>query len=205
MSSVVGIDEVGRGPIAGPLCVCALRISNACNLMNEGLIRDSKKLSAKKRIDLFTKIKEEKERGSLDFVLIYISSSKIDAFGMAVALKKAVAQALEKLTVGRTEAILLDGALKAPEKYLNQKTIIRDDESERAIAFASIAAKVSRDRKMISFAKKFPDYGFEKHKGYGTRFHYKAIEEFGLTSIHRRSFCKNLDIVDIDSPRAKPH
>ena len=111
--------------------------------------------------------------------------------GLSKSIKNCLKKALAKLKVKPSEClVLLDGGLKAPKKYKNQQTIIRGDEKERAIAFASIVAKVSRDALMCKLAKKYPKYSFEIHKGYGTEKHRKFIKENGLCPEHRRCFCK---------------
>jgi ribonuclease HII len=192
MNSTVGIDEVGRGPLAGPLCVCALRLTPKSQFYSNTGVRDSKKLTEKKRIVLFKILKKEAQEGSVFYALSYVSPRMIDSFGISKALLLATEKALEKLQVGKTETILLDGSLKAPSTYLNQTTIIKGDESEVSIALASVVAKVSRDKRMRSYAKKWPEYEFENNKGYGTVRHYEAIRQYGLCNIHRRSFLKRV-------------
>ena len=162
---VVGIDEVGRGPLAGPVAVAAvamreLQISNQDLRFFKG-IRDSKKLSAKKRTEWFLKIKKSQD---LKFAVSFISPSVIDKKGISFALRLAVKRCLEKLLSAHKLKIInyklfLDGSLFAPPEY-KQKTIIKGDEKVSIIAAASIIAKVTRDRRMVSLSKKFPDYSF---------------------------------------------
>jgi len=134
----------------------------------------------------------ERERG-VRYAVSLSSANVIDRRGIAKAVASCIARALSRLEVQPEECrILLDGSLKAPAHFMYQKTIIGGDDSEPSIALASIAAKVRRDRFMKSLAKKFPEYGFEVHKGYGTKMHIKAIEEMGLSDVHRSSFCRNL-------------
>jgi len=190
MNSVVGIDEVGRGPLAGPLCVCALKLTPKSQFYSSPIVRDSKKLTEKQRLVFFELLKKEAQEGSVFYKLSYLSPQVIDTLGMSKALLLATKKTLEKLNVGKNETILLDGSLKAPSIYTNQTTIIKGDETEKSIALASIVAKVSRDKRMCSYAKRWPEYEFECNKGYGTLRHYRAIRTYGPCAIHRRSFLK---------------
>ena len=131
----------------------------------------------------------------MPFAVSSVSNVLIDMFGISAATRLAVGRCLKKLAMDyglRTmdSKILLDGSLYAPKTYENQETIIKGDEKIPIIAVASIIAKVKRDRAMVRLHKKFPQYGFAVHKGYGTKFHQKAIKTHGLCSIHRRSFCR---------------
>lgn len=134
--------------------------------------------------------------GQLNFAVAFSSSSMIDTYGIVPAIKSALARALEKVLearpLGLEMEILLDGNLRAPENFSNQRTIIRGDEIEPIISLASIAAKVERDRLMVRLATKYPVYSFETHKGYGTAAHCALIRTNGLSAIHRRSFCGSL-------------
>src|SRR3989344_4808776 len=171
MKYVYGIDEAGRGPLAGPVSVGVFGAEKKMEkwlLKNifENKLRDSKKLSPNKIID---------ENGI----------SKAVRLGISKSLSPKVLKC----------KIRLDGLLKAPPKFKNQKTIIKGDEKNVFIACASIVAKVSRDRLMCQLAKKYPKYGFEIHKGYGTVLHRTLIKKYGLSVIHRKTFCKNLTIL----------
>ncbi len=198
---IVGIDEVGRGPIAGPVAVGALCIDvkHAKAMLSRAEyralfsgIKDSKKLSPEKREEWFAKICLAQKAGALDFAVIFISAKEIDTKGLAPAIKKALQKSLQKVAPDPTNArVLLDGSLYAPAEYKNQKTIIKGDLKEPIIGLASIVAKVMRDRKMVVYAKKYPDYGFEIHKGYGTKKHYEKIKIHGLSPLHRKSFLRN--------------
>ena len=210
---IIGIDEVGRGPIAGPVAVCAFLIKNeSLNLdfctsptcakkgkkhvsAQSGLpkLRDSKKLSKKQREIWFEFLKAEKEKGNCDFAVSFVSSENIDKFGIAKCIQKALDSSL--LNLVKTSSLetshyklMLDGGLHAPKEFIYQETIIRGDELHSVISCASIVAKVSRDKVMENFAKKYPEYGFENHVGYGTKAHYEAIKKSGLTPIHRKTF-----------------
>lgn len=192
MKSVVGVDEVGRGPLAGPLSVCALKLTEKSRFYLSRDIRDSKKLTEKKRVEIFNLLKKEALEGRVEYAVSSVSAHMIDTLGISKALSLATGRVLGKLQIEKTEMILLDGSLKAPSLYKNQSTIIKGDESETSIALASIVAKVSRDRRMYSYAKRWPEYGFENNKGYGTESHYRAIQHNGLCKIHRRSFLKKM-------------
>jgi ribonuclease HII len=201
---VVGIDEVGRGPLAGPVAVCAFKMHKNFNTKSfsprqigfsfdwGGKIKDSKKLTHLKRVEIFEILEKLKKEKIVNYFVCYESARKIDKIGLGKAIKNCLKNALVKLKVKPSECIvLLDGGLKAPQKYNNQKTIIKGDEKERVIAFASIVAKVRRDALMCKLAKKYPKYSFEIHKGYGTKKHRDLIKKNGLCFEHRRSFCKN--------------
>lgn len=222
---IIGIDEVGRGPIAGPVAVCAfcttldfldhISTGESATSPTGGWklpkLRDSKKLSRKQRGIWFEFLKKQKEDGVCDFAVSFVSSENIDKFGISKCIQKALDEALHKVTQPeilfemssdeggegarpfRKESlasfrIFLDGGLKAPKEYIHQETIIKGDELHPIISCASIIAKVSRDKVMEGFSKKYPEYGFDHHAGYGTRAHYEAIKKHGQTSIHRKSF-----------------
>lgn len=192
---IVGIDEAGRGPIAGPVAVGVFCISRKVfdhhgKALFAG-VRDSKKLTAASREAWYAKLKQWKNDGTADFAVCFGSAKMIDTKGIVPAIRNAMARALQKIAVDPKQAsILLDGSLCAPEEYCYQKTIIGGDDKEQVISLASIAAKVSRDSRMIRLAKKYPAYGFDAHKGYGTKVHYRAIQKEGISDQHRTSFLK---------------
>lgn len=193
MKYVVGIDEVGRGPLAGPVTVCVVACEQNLykKLMKDKCLprsgKDSKKLSSQNRLIYSEYLKKT----GIKYSIIDISNKIIDKKGISFAIKTAIKKAVEKLMLDPKECeVLLDGGLKAPEEFVRQKTIIKGDEKEKIISWASILAKVARDALMCKIAKKYPKYGFEKHKGYGTVDHRKAIKKYGLSEIHRESFCK---------------
>ncbi|MDO8564486.1 MAG: ribonuclease HII [bacterium] len=189
----IGIDEVGRGPLAGPLCVgaCLIVGRSRHSRVFRG-VKDSKQLTPLVRQEWFGKISAWKQEGTCRFASVFVGEKTIDRRGLSASLRLAVYRVLRKLDVSSTQCrVLLDGSLYAPKRFFNQETIIRGDESEPLIALASIVAKVRRDKRMERLAKKFPQYGFDVHKGYGTREHYKALRKYGITPIHRRSFLKN--------------
>jgi len=193
ITHIVGIDEVGRGPLAGPVTVCACKVPHDFEMSHFAGIKDSKKLSPKAREEWFVKISDLKKSGILDFAFSSVSAGDIDIIGIALAIKRALNEALLALSlIPETTRVKLDGALKAPEKFIFQETIIKGDEKIPIISAASIVAKVTRDRHMTEQAKLYPLYGFEKHKGYGTKNHFELIRQHGLSPIHRKSFCKNI-------------
>ncbi len=195
MKYLIGIDEVGRGPIAGPVAVGAfIFLTKEASRFFKG-VKESKQLSETKREEWFTKIQEAHKQGLINFAVTFQSEKVIDTKGISFAIKKSLATSLAKLEIDPAKAeVLLDGGLKAPPEYTNQKTIIKGDAKETVIALASICAKVLRDRKMVKYSKKYKEYSFEINKGYGTRGHYEAIKRFGMAALHRRSFCKRIII-----------
>ena len=198
--TVVGIDEVGRGPIAGPVAVCALCLQNDfdaenfCSLvkLRTKKIRDSKKLSHLQRVKWLEKINEERDTGNIIYKVSFESNKVIDDKGIVFAITRALENSLDYLNKNKNDCeVLLDGGLKAPVEYKNQKTIIKGDEKELAIALASIVAKVERDTLMVKLSLKHTGYGLEKHKGYGTAEHYRALKNKGISMIHRKSFLRD--------------
>lgn len=188
---VIGIDEVGRGPLAGPVAVGAL-VATPRMLRRFRSIKESKQLSEYEREEWYARIKllDGKE---LHFAVSFVSADMIDKKGINFALRLALARSLKKLNVSpKSCEVLLDGGLYAPQEYRRQKTIVHGDAKETVIAMASVVAKVLRDRRMVRLSKTHPHYGFAAHKGYGTKAHYRAIRKHGLSPEHRRSFCKKL-------------
>ncbi len=204
---IIGIDEAGRGPIAGPVAVgaCMIKSDSIDDISKElieglmrGKLKDSKKLSEKKRAEIFTWVQTKQEAGQLSFVVSMGASNTIDNVGIVPTIKRGISKVLTQLVKGSESdvRVLLDGGLRAPEVFKHQETIVRGDEREVVISLASIVAKVTRDEYMKKLGEKYKregkDYKFERHKGYGTKAHYKAIGEYGLCSEHRRSFCKSI-------------
>ncbi len=189
---LIGIDEAGRGPLAGPIAVGAFSVRSKDTLKKFKGVKDSKQLSELQREEWFKRIKEERNNGMIGFAVSFSSAEVIDTKGITHATRAALNRCLKRLEkhdfAARKSRILLDGSLYAPSRYKDQKTIIDGDAKKPIIALASICAKVLRDRKMKRLAKKYPKYGFEIHKGYGTKAHYKAIKKHGLSEIHRKSF-----------------
>ncbi len=196
---LIGIDEVGRGPLAGPVAVGAFLIPiinlNKVRRIFRG-VKESKQLNESRREAWFSIIQNAQRDGLIDFKVTFKSEKIIDGKGLSFAIRSALAKSIGDLRIADKKInpiqskVLLDGGLKAPVEYVNQKTIIKGDEREMVIALASICAKVLRDRKLVKFAKRYPHFGFDIHKGYGTRAHYSAIKKHGICPIHRRSFLK---------------
>ena len=221
---IIGIDEAGRGPLAGPITVAAVLLPKTSTVQNRKFlkgIKDSKKTSPRVREEWFCLFRKSEH---LTFQVSSVSSKIIDRRGITYAVGIAVARCLERFSknfqfpISPPKAdpsavparakppfppeadqppagadnfqIFLDGSLYAPDKYPNQRTIIKGDETVPVISAASIVAKITRDRKMLRLAKKYPQYGFEIHKGYGTYAHERAIKKHGFCDIHRRSFCR---------------
>lgn len=188
---VIGIDEAGRGPIAGPVAVGAVLIPTS--LVTPTEFRDSKKLAQHKREFAFMGMQEQMEEGALRFSVAMTGPARIDAAGINTAIAEAIDRALKRLEVNPREClVMLDGGLRAPKRFPHQVTIVRGDQKEYAIALASIAAKVQRDEKMRRISFEMPEYGFDGHKGYGTHEHYQCIRKHGLSIWHRKSFLKEL-------------
>lgn len=192
---VVGIDEVGRGPLAGPVMVCACKVAPDFDFSHFDGIRDSKQLSAQKREQWFQKILDLKSQGLLDYAHTSISAVEIDSMGISKSIQKAIQESLAALSlVADATEIFLDGSLKAPPEFEIQQTIIKGDEKIPIISAASIIAKVMRDKYMEEQAILYPTYGFDAHKGYGTSSHYKAIQKHGISPLHRKTFLKKLNL-----------
>lgn len=189
MKFMLGVDEAGRGPLAGPVSVGVVAVSEGFDVALEFPgVADSKAISEKKRELVFSMLEDRVQKGDVRFVVELPSAEDIDREGIAVVIRKAVSRAVNQLAPDAAQVqVLLDGSLKAPMEYA-QKTIIGGDATEPIISLASIAAKVTRDRYMVQMAEKYPGYGFEKHKGYGTKAHYEALMELGLSDIHRKSY-----------------
>jgi ribonuclease HII len=195
MKYLVGIDEVGRGPVAGPVYVCAfLAETDEIENIVSGIklpLRDSKKLTEKMRDKWFAYLLDLAKQKKIRYIMTKASNTEIDDKGIAVCIRAAVDNCLEKLNFDPAETkVFLDGGLKTLDKY-NQETVIKGDENIPVIALASIVAKVSRDREMTELAKIHDKYSWEENKGYGTKAHMDAIREFGTCELHRVSFLKN--------------
>ncbi len=180
---VAGVDEAGRGPLAGPVFAAAVILPD--DVLIEG-INDSKKLSEKKREELFDVIREK----AVAYSIYSVDEKRIDDINILQATFEAMRGAVNELEK-KPSFVLIDGD-KTPGLDVPHKTVVKGDSKSMAIAAASILAKVSRDRYIVKMGEKYPGYGFEKHKGYGTKAHYEAIAEFGISPIHRRSFLRKL-------------
>lgn len=180
---ICGIDEAGRGPLAGPVAVAAVIMPKDSFI--EG-VNDSKKISEKKREMLYEKIKEE----AIAWSVILLDEKEIDELNILNATKKALTLAIKDLKV-KPDRIVVDALEHIDTLGIPYTSIIKGDAKVYSIACASILAKVTRDRVMQEWDKIYPQYGFAKHKGYGTAMHIKAIKENGICSIHRKTFVKN--------------
>lgn len=188
---MVGIDEAGRGPLAGPVAVGVVVVPARFNQKLLKGVRDSKQMSELGREIWYEKLRVFEVEHDVRHTVQFASAAHIDRYGIVSAVRAATARALRILELNPVRVeILLDGALRAPKKFVYQKTIIGGDASEPLISLASVAAKVRRDRLMYRLAVRYPEYGFDEHKGYGTKKHYDALTVHGLSDIHRKSFCK---------------
>lgn len=202
MTHLVGIDEAGRGPLAGPVAVGVVVVPKDFDWALVVGATDSKQMTEKARERMYETLVSLQQDGLLRFAVGFSSARVIDTIGIVPAIQRALNDALREVTEGTAETptdfasyeVLLDGGLTAPKEFTNQKTIIRGDQSEQVISLASIAAKVLRDKLMVELAVLYPQYSLEKHKGYGTLVHRRAIQEQGLSDIHRATFCTRLHI-----------
>jgi ribonuclease HII len=188
---ILGVDEAGRGPLAGPVAVGVVRVPVRFNLRRAfpGL-NDSKQLSPKKRTELYDEAVARARAGELAFCIRLSGAHYIDTFGITRAVRRGVWGGVRALAPDPAEVkVFLDGLLAAPPEY-RQETIIGGDALVPAISLASVMAKVRRDKLMERMAQLYPKYVFDQHKGYGTEAHYRAIRRHGLCDIHRKSFCK---------------
>ena len=183
---VCGIDEAGRGPLAGPVVVASVMLPK--DSMIEG-VNDSKKVSEKKREKLYDLILNE----AISYGIGIIYQDEIDKINILQATKKGLTEALKQMKV-RPDVILVDALNGIDTLGIPYKSIIKGDAKSYSIAAASIIAKVTRDRIMREWDKVYPEYGFINHKGYGTAQHIQAIREYGLCPLHRRSFTKNIKV-----------
>lgn len=187
MKYIAGIDEVGRGPLAGPVLAAAVILPENCCING---INDSKKLSAEKRERLYDEICSK----ALAISFAMEDNKVIDNINILNATLSAMRKAVEDLSI-KPQVLLID-ALKIPDLEIRQEGIIKGDEKSASIAAASIIAKCVRDRLMLDLSKSYPQYGFEQNKGYGTQAHLAAIAKYGISPIHRRSFTRRLEGAD---------
>lgn len=180
---ICGVDEAGRGPLAGPVYAAAVILPSDCVI--EGL-NDSKKLTEKKREALFDEIKEK----ALAYGIASADEKEIDKINILNATFLVMKRAIDSLSV-KPDLALIDGNQK-PHTDIEEVTVIKGDAKSMSIAAASVLAKVSRDRFMLEMAEKYPQYEFARHKGYGTKLHYEKIAQYGVCDIHRRTFLKKI-------------
>lgn len=179
---ICGIDEVGRGPLAGPVVAGAVILPKDCDIL---YLNDSKQLSEKKREELYDIIMEK----AVAVGLGEVSNERIDEINILQATYEAMRMAIKNLKV--KPDILLNDAVTIPQVDIKQVPIIKGDAKSISIAAASIVAKVTRDRKMVEYAKQYPEYNFDGNKGYGAQVHIEAIKKYGPTPLHRRTFIGN--------------
>ena len=179
---VCGVDEAGRGPLAGPVCAAAVILPKGHVIKG---VNDSKKLTEKKREALYDVIIEE----ALDYCIAFADEKEIDELNILQATYLAMKRAVEGLKLD-CDFALIDGN-RMPPLDIDGETVIKGDSRSESIAAASILAKVTRDRLMLELAEKYPQYQFEKHKGYGTKLHYEMLDKYGPSDIHRQSFLKS--------------
>lgn len=182
--SVCGVDEAGRGPLAGPVCAAAVILPMDFEIKE---LNDSKKLSEKKREQLFDVIKQN----AISYSIAYASVEEIEEFNILEATFLAMERAVNGLDK-KADYVLIDGNRTPKGLLIPSETIIKGDAKSYSISAASILAKVSRDRLMLEYDKEYPQYNFKKHKGYGTKEHTDAIRKYGPCKIHRMSFLKNI-------------
>lgn len=181
---ICGIDEAGRGPLAGPVCAAAVILPFGTDIPG---LNDSKKLSEKKREALFPVITEK----AVAYGIGFASEQEIDEINILNATFLAMRRAVEALNIS-PDLLLIDGNQKPKIGAGEEVTVVKGDMKSVSIAAASVLAKVSRDRYMLEKAREYPQYAFEKHKGYGTKLHYEKIAEFGVSPIHRKTFLKKI-------------
>lgn len=195
MKYLAGIDEAGRGALAGPVAVGMVLVRTDFDFPrlaeSWGEIRDSKGYSEKRREELYESLKSLQEKQRLTYSVEFTSAEVIDEKGITEAIQQAI-DLLLKAVDHKECTVKLDGSLKAPQKFQDQETIIKGDELEPVISLASICAKVERDRYMRKLSEKYPYYDFAHNKGYGTKSHRVAIEGNGVCDIHRRSFLSSI-------------
>ncbi len=186
---LLGVDEAGRGPLAGPVSVGIVSVPFNFDIKKTfPTANDSKQLSERERESIYKEMSGRAKAGELAFCVRFVGARAIDEIGISRAVKRGVWSGVRKLSPSpRNVKVLLDGLLVAPEEY-EQETIIKGDAKEPVISLASIVAKVRRDRLMKKLAETYPEYLFEVHKGYGTKKHYEMLTKFGPSDIHRRSF-----------------
>ena len=183
VSIICGVDEAGRGPLAGPVCAAAVILPRNIEIVG---LNDSKKLSEKSREKLYDEICEK----AMSFGIAFASVEEIEEFNILNAAMLAMNRAIAQLEP-QPELALIDGN-RSSAIEINSRCVIKGDAKCADIAAASILAKVTRDRYMLEMAEKYPEYHFERHKGYGTKLHYEALREYGPCEIHRPSFLRKM-------------
>lgn len=181
---ICGVDEAGRGPLAGPVCAAAVILPENIDISG---INDSKKLSEKKRELLFTEITEK----AISYSVAFATVEEIEEHNILNATFLAMNRAIDGLNV-KPDFAIIDGNLLPRGIKINASPLVKGDSRSLSVAAASILAKVTRDRLLLEYDKDFPEYGFSSHKGYGTKAHIEAIKKYGVLNIHRKSFLKKI-------------
>lgn len=180
---ICGVDEAGRGPLAGPVAVAAVILPDDCDIAG---LNDSKKISEKKREQLYPIICEK----AIAWSVVLVEHDEIDRINILQATMNGMAKAVETLKI-KPDYAIIDGN-RLPQMQTPSQYVIKGDAKSMSIAAASVLAKVTRDRLMMEYDEKYPEYQFAKHKGYGTKLHYEMIEQFGISPIHRKTFLKKV-------------
>ena len=181
---IAGIDEAGRGPLAGPVVAASVILPKDCEIL---YLNDSKQLSAKRRDELFDEIKQK----AIAYGIGIVSQGRIDDINILQATYEAMREAIGRMFEKQNPDLLLVDAVHIPDVDIKQVGIVKGDAKSVSIAAASILAKVTRDRFMVEMDKLYPEYGFASHKGYGSKSHIEAIKKYGASPIHRQTFIKN--------------
>ena len=181
---IAGIDEAGRGPLAGPVVAASVILPKDCEIL---YLNDSKQLSVKRRDELFDEIKQK----AIAYGIGIVSQGRIDDINILQAPYEAMREAIGRMSEKQNPDLLLVDAVHIPDVDIKQVGIVKGDAKSVSIAAASILAKVTRDRFMVEMDKLYPEYGFASHKGYGSKFHIEAIKKYGASPIHRQTFIKN--------------
>ena len=181
---IAGIDEAGRGPLAGPVVAASVILPKDCEIL---YLNDSKQLSAKRRDELFDEIKQK----AIAYGIGIVSQGRIDDINILQATYEAMREAIGRMSEKQNPDLLLVDAVHIPDVGIKQVGIVKGDAKSVSIAAASILAKVTRDRFMVEMDKLYPEYGFASHKGYGSKSHIEAIKKYGASPIHRQTFIKN--------------
>ena len=181
---IAGIDEAGRGPLAGPVVAASVILPKDCEIL---YLNDSKQLSAKRRDELFDEIKQK----AIAYGIGIVSQGRIDDINILQATYEAMREAIGRMSEKQNPDLLLVDAVHIPDVDIKQVGIVKGDAKSVSIAAASILAKVTRDRFMVEMVKLYPEYGFASHKGYGSKSHIEAIKKYGASPIHRQTFIKN--------------
>ena len=185
--AVIGLDEVGRGPLAGPVVSCGV-IYNSYEILETKIpITDSKKLTIKQRLELFKLFKQLKKKNILEYYLGLATVEEIDQINILEATKLSMKRVIDRFNNPNT-SIIIDGNIKLDYKNKNEKSVIGGDKISLSIATASIIAKIHRDRIMSILGNKYPHFGWKNNAGYGTKKHIDAIKEMGVTNCHRKTF-----------------